>query len=185
MEQHRVILNPTQFQLVIRRLCFELIENYDDFSNAVILGLQPRGKYLANRIALELHKMKAVVSPIQIGYLDVTFYRDDFRRREEPIVPGKTEIDFIIENKKVILIDDVLFTGRTIRAGLDAMLAYGRPEKVELLTLIDRRYSRDLPIQPDYVGKKIDSIISQRVQVKWKETDNKDEVILYTPKLKN
>jgi pyrimidine operon attenuation protein/uracil phosphoribosyltransferase len=185
MEQYRTILNPVQFQLVIRRLCFELIENYDDFSNAVIIGLQPRGKYLANRIAFELEKMKAVKNPVQKGFLDVTFYRDDFRRRDEPITPSKTEINFIIENKRVILIDDVLFTGRTIRAGLDAMLAFGRPEKVELLTLIDRRYSRDLPIQPDYVGKKIDSIISQRVLVKWQETDNKDEVILYTPKQKN
>ncbi len=185
MGQHRIILNEIQFRLVIRRLCFELIENYDDFSDAVIIGLQPRGKYLANRIAQELQQMRALPEPIRIGYLDVTFYRDDFRRREEPIAPSKTEIDFIIENKKVILVDDVLFTGRTIRAGLDAMLAFGRPEKVELLTLIDRRYSRDLPIQPDYVGKKIDSIISQRVQVKWQETDNKDEVILYTPKSVN
>ena len=111
---------------------------------------------------------------IQLGSLDTTFFRDDFRRRDNPLIPNKTNIDFIIEGKKVVLIDDVLFTGRTIRAGLDAMLAYGRPDLVELLVLVDRRYSRHLPIEPNYVGTKIDSLQSERVEAKWEETEGKN-----------
>lgn len=119
--------------------------------------------------------------PVVCGNLDITFYRDDFRRRENPLIPSATNIDFVIENKKVVLVDDVLYTGRTIRAGLDALLAFGRPEKVELLTLIDRRFNRDLPIQPDYVGKTVDTLVSERVSVEWKEIEGEDKVVLYTP----
>ena len=115
---------------------------------------------------------------IPLGSLDTTFFRDDFRRRDSPIIANKTQIDFIIENKKVILIDDVLYTGRTIRAGLDAMLAYGRPDLVELLVLVDRRYGRHLPIEPNYIGTTIDSVASERVEAKWLETDGVDEIIL-------
>jgi len=103
---------------------------------------------------------------------------DDFRKKE--LVPNRTEIDFIIEDKNVIMVDDVLFTGRTIRAGLDAMLAFGRPNDVELLVLIDRRLSRHLPIQAKYVGKTIDSIASEKVVVEWSETDKSDRVTLLT-----
>jgi pyrimidine operon attenuation protein/uracil phosphoribosyltransferase len=117
---------------------------------------------------------------IQCGNLDITFYRDDFRRREKPIIPSITNIDFSIENKRVILVDDVLYTGRTIRSGLDALLTFGRPSKVELLVLIDRRFSRDLPLQPDYVGKTVDTLISERVSVEWKETEGEDKVVLFT-----
>ena len=114
--------------------------------------------------------------------LDITFFRDDFRRRETPIVPNSTKIDFIIEGKKVILVDDVLWTGRTIRAAMDAMMAFGRPEKVELLVLVDRRFSRHLPIEPDYIGIQVDSINSQKVAVSWKETDQEDKVVLVSEK---
>jgi pyrimidine operon attenuation protein/uracil phosphoribosyltransferase len=117
---------------------------------------------------------------IQCGNLDITFYRDDFRRREKPMIPSITNIDFSIENKRVILVDDVLYTGRTIRSGLDALLTFGRPSKVELLVLIDRRYSRDLPIQADYIGKTVDTQISERVSVEWKETEGADKVVLFT-----
>ena len=113
-----------------------------------------------------------------MGELDTTFFRDDFRHHEQPIIPSATHVDFLIENKKVVLIDDVLYTGRTIRAALDALLDFGRPEKVELCVLIDRRFSRQFPIQPDYVGKAIDSIISQKVKVFWKEKDGKEEVVI-------
>ena len=116
------------------------------------------------------------------GNLDITFFRDDFRRRETPIVPNSTKIDFIIEGKKVILVDDVLWTGRTIRAAMDAMMAFGRPEKVELLVLVDRRFSRHLPIEPDYIGIQVDSINSQKVAVSWKETDQEDKVVLVSEK---
>ena len=179
--QNLTLLDGQKFQITIKRLCHQLIENHVDFSNSVILGIQPRGIFLANRIASELQ----IILPdarILNGNLDTTFFRDDFRRREAPLVPNTTKIDFIIEGKKVILVDDVLWTGRTIRSAMDAMLAFGRPDKVELLVLVDRRYSRHLPIEPDYIGIQVDSINSQKVIVSWKETDQEDKVILTSEK---
>lgn len=175
----RIILDSKHFAITIDRLCYQLIENHNDFSESAIIGLQPRGIYLAQRIHKKLGEILKKKS-INCGNLDITFYRDDFRRKD--LVPTSTQMDFIIENKKVILVDDVLFTGRTIRAGLDAMMDFGRPRSVELLVLIDRRYSRHLPIQPDYVGKIIDTIASEKVKVEWKETEGKDQVWLMTEK---
>lgn len=175
----RLILNPLHFKITIERLCYQLIENHDDFKDTVIIGLQPRGVLLSNRIIETLNNILPG-NKIKWGKLDVTFYRDDFRTRDKPIFPNVTEVDFIIENKKVVLVDDVLFTGRTIRSGLDAILAFGRPEKVELLTLIDRKFSRDVPIQANYVGQSIDTISSDKVKVSWKETDGDDQVWLLT-----
>lgn len=175
----RIILNTQHFALTVNRLCYQLIENHNDFSDSAIIGLQPRGIYLAGRIHNQLLKILGK-KDILCGNLDVTFYRDDFRRRENLLIPKSTQLDFIIEGKKVILIDDVLYTGRTIRAGLDAMLSFGRPKSVELLVLIDRRYSRHLPIQPDYVGKRVDAIASEKVKVDWKETEGEDKVWLLT-----
>lgn len=177
--QSRLILSEKLFDITINRLCFELIENHDDFSSSVIIGLQPRGIYLAKRIADHLRGFLPGKEILQ-GNLDITFFRDDFRRRENVIVPSATQIDFIIENKKVILVDDVLYTGRTIRAAMDALLAFGRPDRVELLTLINRKFSRHLPIEPNYTGKAIDTIMSDKVRVTWKETDGTDEVWLFT-----
>jgi len=177
MKGNRLILNSTQLDLTIKRLCFQLIENHNNFENTVLLGLQPRGIFLAKHIQKSLQTV-AGVEKVHLGSIDVTFFRDDFRRRDSPLMANKTQIDFIIEGKKVVLIDDVLYTGRTIRAGLDAMLAYGRPDLVELLVLVDRRYSRHLPIEPNYVGTTVDSVTSERVEAKWKETDGKNEVIL-------
>ncbi|MGV3705976.1 MAG: bifunctional pyr operon transcriptional regulator/uracil phosphoribosyltransferase PyrR [Arcticibacter sp.] len=179
--QNLTLLDGQKFQITIQRLCHQLIENHDDFSNSVILGIQPRGIYLANRIASELKQILPQANILH-GSLDITFFRDDFRRREIPLLPNATSIDFIIEGKKVILVDDVLWTGRTIRSAMDAMLAFGRPQKVELLVLVDRRFSRDLPIEPDYIGIQVDSINSQRVIVSWKETDKEDTVILLSEK---
>lgn len=176
----RIILDSTQFDLTIKRLAHQLIENFNDFSDTVIIGLQPRGTFLANRIKSELKSINKKYD-VQVGSLDVTFYRDDYRRHDIPLVASKTEIEFIIEDKKVILVDDVLFTGRTIRSGLDAMLAFGRPRSVQLLVLINRRYERHLPIQANYIGKNVHSVVSERVKVSWKETDKEDKVILYTP----
>ena len=177
----RIILNSQHVQLTINRLCCELIENHNDFQNTVLIGLQPNGIYLANRIHKLLQQMLGNAH-VDYGHLDITFFRDDFRRRDTPLKPSKTSIDFLVEDKNVILIDDVLFTGRTIRAGLDAMTAYGRPRSVELLVLIDRRFSRHLPIQPDYTGKTVDSIASERVEVCLEEADKEDKVILFTRK---
>jgi len=174
--QNLTLLDGQKFQVTIQRLCRQLIENHDDFSNSVLIGIQPRGIYLAKRVAEELRKILPK-SNIQQGDMDITFYRDDFRRREQ-LVPNQTKIDFIIEGKKVVMMDDVLWTGRTIRAAMDAMLDFGRPEKVELLVLVDRRYSRHLPVAADYVGIEVDSIASQRVVVTWKETDGDDKVTL-------
>lgn len=171
----RIILNSKVLEITITRLCYQLIENHNDFSESVIIGLQPRGIFLAERIRKKLNEILKR-KDIKCGSLDVTFFRDDFRRKE--LVPNATEIDFIIEDKNVILIDDVLWTGRTIRAGLDAMLAFGRPKDVELLVLIDRRYSRNVPIQAKYIGKTIDSIASEKVKVEWKESDGEDRVWL-------
>jgi len=176
--QNLTLLDGQKFQITIQRLCRQLIENHNDFSQTVLIGIQPRGVYLARRVAEELRKILPQHEILQ-GDLDITFYRDDFRRREQ-LVPNQTKIDFIIEGKSVILMDDVLWTGRTIRAAMDAMLAFGRPEKMELLALVDRRYSRHLPVAPDYVGIEVDSIASQKVVVSWKETDGEDKIVLLT-----
>lgn len=170
----RVLLENKQLEVTLTRLCYQLIEVHNDFSNSVIIGLQPRGIFLARRLQVLLEKI--LKTKIHCGDLDITFYRDDFRKKE--LKPNKTNIDFIIEDKNVILVDDVLFTGRTIRAGLDAMLAFGRPNDVELLVLVDRRFSRHVPIQAKYTGLIIDSIQSQNVKVEWKESDGKDCVTL-------
>lgn len=177
--QPRVILNSTQLQLTINRLCYQLIENHNDFSETVLVGLQPRGKYMLEAIVQQLEKIDNQL-PIISGNLDITFYRDDFRRGDV-LTANSTEIDFLTEGKKVVLIDDVLYTGRTIRAGLEAINHFGRPQSVELMVLIDRRFSRHLPIQPDYTGKTVDAVTEERVKVEWQSTDNIDQVLLFTP----
>ncbi|GAC1421393.1 MAG: bifunctional pyr operon transcriptional regulator/uracil phosphoribosyltransferase PyrR [Flavisolibacter sp.] len=169
------ILNQQQITLTVKRLANQILENNVALENTVVVGLQPRGIFLSDRIVKEL-KLEVPGAMVQYGRLDITFYRDDIRK--ELHVPNQTDIKFSIEGKKVVLIDDVLYTGRTIRSALDALLSFGRPAKVELLVLIDRRYSRELPIQPDYTGRSIDSIITQKVKVMWKEKDGKDEVVL-------
>ena len=179
--QTLTLLDGPKFQITIQRLCHQLIENHDHFNNSVIIGIQPRGVFLAKRIITELKKILPEVI-IESGNLDITFFRDDFRRKESLLIPSSTEINFIIEGKKVILVDDVLWTGRTIRAAMDAIQSFGRPEKVELLTLVDRRFSRHLPIEADYIGIKVDTIDSQKVIVNWKETDHEDKVILLSEK---
>lgn len=171
----KTILNEQQISLTIRRLARQVLENHLDLTDTVIIGLQPRGLYLSDKIAEELTRNLAG-KVINYGILDITFYRDDVRR--EIKVPNKTNINFSIENKNVVLIDDVLYTGRTIRAALDALLDFGRPAKVELCVLIDRRFSRQLPIQPDYTGKVIDALLSQKVKVLWKEKDAATEVVI-------
>jgi pyrimidine operon attenuation protein / uracil phosphoribosyltransferase len=173
----KTILNGTQVAITVDRLCHQLIENHLDFSQTVLIGLQPRGIFLADRIYRTLQKLLPGVH-INYGRLDITFYRDDFNKGTQLHMPNETAIDFSIENKKVVLVDDVLYTGRTTRSALDAMLDYGRPSAVELLVLIDRRFTRQLPIQPDYTGRTIDAIISDKVKVLWKERDGKDEVII-------
>ena len=169
------ILTQEQLSITIKRLAHQVLENHVDLSNTVLIGLQPRGVFLSDQIVDEIKK-ETSADKIQYGKLDITFYRDDIRK--ELHIANRTDIPFSIEGKNVVLIDDVLYTGRTIRAALDALLDFGRPEKVELCVLIDRRFSRQLPIQPDYIGKSIDAIVSQKVKVFWKTKDGKDEVCL-------
>lgn len=169
------LLTKQQLALSIKRLSHQLLENHVELTNTVLIGLQPRGIFFSDRIVEEVKK-EIPAAPIQYGKLDITFYRDDVRK--ELHIANQTDIPFSIEGKNVILIDDVLYTGRTIRAALDALLDFGRPEKVELCVLIDRRFSRQFPIQPDYVGKSIDSIISQKVKVYWQEKDGQEEVVI-------
>jgi len=171
------ILNANELSTILHRLCFQLIEDHNDFSETVLVGIQPRGVQLANRL-LKLLVDNNKINKIDLGLLDITFFRDDFRRNEKPLKASTTKLDFSIENKTIILIDDVLFTGRSIRAALDALQSYGRPKSVQLLALIDRRFSRELPIQPDYCGIQVDSRLNEKVKVNWNENDGEDSVYL-------
>ncbi len=169
------ILTEQQVALSIKRLAHQILENHLQLKDTVLIGMQPRGIFVSDRLVEELSQL-VPGSAIQYGKLDITFYRDDVRQGLH--IANKTNINFTIENKNVILIDDVLWTGRTTRAALDALLDFGRPAKVELCVLIDRRFSRELPIQADYIGRAIDTFASQKVIVKWKEKDEKNEVVL-------
>ena len=174
----KALLNIEELDLSVNRLCWQLIENHSDFSDTVLIDLQPRGYQLAKKIQSKLIELTGV-SSIPLGSLDITFYRDDFRRREEPIAPNQTDISFLVEDKNVVFIDDVLYTGRSVRAGMDAINSFGRPKQIELLVLIDRRFSRELPIEPKYVGKTVDAIDTEKVVVEWEEgTDYKATVSL-------
>lgn len=174
----KLILDPHIFDVTLNRLCHQLIENHNGFSECVLIGLQPRGVFLARLIHNKITEI--LKKDIPLGILDVTFHRDDFRRREIPAKASETKIDFIIEEKNVVLIDDVLFTGRTVRSALDALISFGRPKKVELLVLIDRKHTRDLPIAADYVGKYVDTLASQKVLVELEAQGHKQNKIWLT-----
>lgn len=173
----KVLLNAKEVNIILHRLACQLIEKHNDFTNTVLIGIQPRGKYLANRLAKML-KEEYKIKNIQLGFLDITFFRDDFRRGEKPLEANTTEINFLVEDKNIVFIDDVLYTGRSIRAALTAIQSFGRPNEIELLTLIDRRFSRHLPIQPDYRGRQVDAINNEKVIVKWKENEGEDLVLI-------
>lgn len=173
----KVLLSSKEIEIILHRLACQLLENHLDFSDTVLIGLQPRGTYLANRLT-DLLRTSYKVKGIPYGLLDITFYRDDFRRGDKTLEASNTRIDFLVEGKRVVLIDDVLYTGRSIRAALTAIQSFGRPKEIELLTLIDRRFSRHLPIQPNYRGRQVDAINKERVKVCWKENDGEDAVYL-------
>ena len=164
----KLLLDSASLDVTVGRLCRQLAENHGDFKNSALIGLQPRGTFFARY----LHRMlEALIGKnVLFVLLDITFYRDDLRRKENPPEANATKIDFIMEDMHLVLIDDVLFTGRSVRAALDALNAFGRPASVELAVLIDRKYSRELPIDADYVGKYVDSVRSQRVITEWHET---------------
>jgi len=173
----KILLNAKEVDIILHRLACQLLENHMCFKDTVLIGLQPRGIYLADRIKKILEAVYQV-SNVRLGRLDITFYRDDFRRGDKILEANKTHIDFVVEDKRVVFIDDVLYTGRSIRAALTAIQSFGRPRAVELLTLIDRRFSRHLPIQPNYKGRQVDSINQEKVKVNWKENEGEDMVYL-------
>jgi pyrimidine operon attenuation protein/uracil phosphoribosyltransferase len=173
----KVLLSSKEINIILHRLACQLLENHLDFKNTVLIGLQPRGIFLAKRLN-DILKNDYGVKHIDLGFLDITFFRDDFRRGDKPLEASETNINFLIEDKKVVFIDDVLYTGRSIRAALTAIQSFGRPLEIELLTLIDRRFSRHLPIQPNYRGRQVDAINNEKVKVMWKENDGDDAVYL-------
>jgi len=181
MQNGRVILDQERFQITIERLCHQLIERNNDFEQVCLVGIQSRGVFLSNRI---YERLQAIVPGLDLEYgkLDITFYRDDFRTRKEPLRANTTEMDFLVEDKKVILVDDVLYTGRTVQAALTALNYYGRPQRVELLTLVDRRFNRQVPIKADVVGMRIDSLDEAYVKVEWVEQHGEDRVLLFASK---
>ncbi|QLG46462.1 bifunctional pyr operon transcriptional regulator/uracil phosphoribosyltransferase PyrR [Costertonia aggregata] len=173
----KVLLSSKEIHIILHRLACQLLENHLDFKDTVLIGIQPRGIFLAERLT-KILKEEYGVKEIKLGFLDITFFRDDFRRGDKTLEATKTQINFLVEDKKVVLIDDVLYTGRSINAALTAIQSFGRPLEVELLTLIDRRFSRHLPIQPNYRGRQVDAINDEKVKVMWKENDGKDIIYL-------
>lgn len=180
--QKRLVLDQEQIDIILRRFCHQLIENHDNFENTVLLGLQPRGPILLDKIVSRLEEISGIKVPS--GYLDATFHRDDFRRRDLPLQANETKINFLIEGKNVVLVDDVLYKGRSVRAAMDAMIAFGRPQKVELMVLVDRKLTRDYPIMPDYFGLRVNTLESQYVMVEWEDKGHEKDAIWITEKVK-
>ena len=173
----KLLLSAEDLRIILLRLACQLKETHGDFNHTLLVGLQPRGVRLAERL-LEVLTHHYKMPNVQLSKLDITFFRDDFRRSDKVLHANDNSMEFGVENKRIILIDDVLYTGRSIRAALTAIDSYGRPEEVQLLTLIDRRFSRHLPIQPDFCGRQVDAIQNERVVVCWQEEDNEDAVYL-------
>jgi pyrimidine operon attenuation protein/uracil phosphoribosyltransferase len=172
----KILLSEKKVNIMLNRLCCQLIERHGDFSNTILVGLQPRGVNLLDQLIILLNN--SGIQDLHTGKLDTTFFRDDFRRNESTLIAKSTEMEVGIESKDVVLIDDVLFTGRSVRSALTAIDTYGRPNSIELLVLVDRRFSRHLPIQPDYLGAQIDALQGDKVKVVWSDSPLKNIVYL-------
>jgi pyrimidine operon attenuation protein/uracil phosphoribosyltransferase len=172
----KVIMDSETIARAISRIAHEILERNKGAKDLRIIGIRTRGIHLARRIADKIEELEGIKPPL--GTLDITLYRDDFRRRSDWPKVQKTEIPFSVEDKSVILVDDVLYTGRTTRAAIEAIMDYGRPASIQLVVLVDRRDYRELPIQADYVGTRIMTLKTEKVDVLLKETDSKDEVLV-------
>jgi pyrimidine operon attenuation protein/uracil phosphoribosyltransferase len=177
----KILLDAAALERTLSRIAHELIERNTDLGALALVGIHTRGVPIATRLRALVTERSGMV--VDIGAVDITFHRDDVLvrggappRHPQPVVRG-TELGFPLEGKTVVLVDDVLFTGRTIRAAIDALLEYGRPERVQLAVLVDRGH-RELPIRPDYVGKNVPTSLTERVSVELVETDGLDRVLL-------
>jgi pyrimidine operon attenuation protein / uracil phosphoribosyltransferase len=179
MNAGKLILPPERFQLTLERLCYLILENHRTLENVCIIGIQERGVYLAERLVSTIADI-ADTTPLRFGKLDITFYRDDFRRRDTPLRASSTDIDFLVEKKDVILVDDVLYTGRTVHAAMSAVSDFGRPSRIELLCMVDRRFNRQFPIRADYVGITVDSVDAAYVSVEHAHINGEDRVLLFS-----
>ena len=177
---NKVLISDRRFGITLERLSHQLIEEYDRFENTCIVGVQVRGAQLAERIHERLLAITGLPN-IEFGKLDITFYRDDFRIRENPIQANNTEMNFSLDGKRVILVDDVLYSGRTTHAALSALNNFGRPASVELLVMVDRRFNRQIPIKPDYVGHAVDAVDRAYVKVMFAQDGEGTDQVLFFP----
>ncbi len=177
----RTLAEGKHFELAIERCCYQLIEEFEDRTEIYLVGIQSGGVQLAERL---LQKMTEIDTKLKIhlGKLDITFYRDDFRKTNKPLRAHENVMPFFIENKIVILIDDVLYTGRSVSAAMTALNHYGRPEMIKLLVMVDRRFNRQIPIRADYSGIVVDALDEAYVEVEWKEKQGEDKIILFSHK---
>lgn len=182
MEIGKVISESRHFGLMVDRLCLQLIEQYGVLSELCLVGIQERGVLLADRL---MERLKVLHTPEDLpkyGKLDITFYRDDYRQREKPLKASRTEMNFLVDGSTVVLVDDVLYTGRTIHAALTALNDFGRPSRVDLLTLVDRRFNRELPISANYIGMVVDALDQAYVKVEWEDFNGQDRILLFDAK---
>jgi len=175
MREKAKILDKEAIDRTLMRIAHEILEKNKGTQGLCLIGIRNRGAYLANRLATKLETITGAKAPV--GALDITLYRDDLTQASEQPVVHSTEIDFDIDDKKIILVDDVLYTGRTIRCALDALVDFGRPGQIQLAVLVDRGH-RELPIRADYVGKNVPTSLNEVVEVRLAESDGKDEVVL-------
>ena len=174
-ETRKKLLDSKEIDNSLKRLAHELAERIESINDIVIIGIRTRGEFIAVRLAELLKKISGIQIPI--GFLDVTFYRDDFRQRLiQPQIKGSST-SFSIDGKAVILADDVLFTGRTIRAAMDDLFSFGRPSSVQLAVLVDRGH-RELPVRADYVGKNYPTSINEHIHVYLEDVDDEDSILL-------
>ncbi len=172
------VMDVPKIRRALHRMVTEIIERNRDLRNLVIVGIRTRGIYIGKRISKMIKELEKIEIPV--GVLDITLYRDDFSELESQHMVKKTEINFSVADKDVLLVDDVLFTGRTIRAAMDSLIDLGRPKTIQLLVLIDRGH-RELPIRADYVGKFLPTSKREIVQVRLKEIDESDEILITEP----